>query len=111
MPEFEASDLHFVMGADLLASLHTWHQAEEFKKEVSFIIFQREGFDGKIDPSILPEVHVLVEGVFTGMSSTKIRKRIETVRTTQPHNPTLGVLGLVTERVKQYIRDKSLYCS
>jgi nicotinic acid mononucleotide adenylyltransferase len=108
-PLYKESELYFVMGTDLLTSLHLWEEAEAFKKEVNFIIFKRDGWDETQMLDKLPQNYRIVEGIFTGMSSSKIKQRIKTIRSSQPENQTIGVLGLVTEGVKQYIVKNSLY--
>ena len=37
-------DFHFVMGADLLPSLHLWDEGEKFKKECRFVLTHRQGY-------------------------------------------------------------------
>jgi nicotinic acid mononucleotide adenylyltransferase len=103
--------LFFVLGTDLLAGLHLWDEGEALKNEINFIIFKREGHDANLVEGLLPAKYQLVEGLFTSMSSTKIRNRIMQTRTEQPLNPTLGVLGIVTPSVKAYIEKLNLYCS
>lgn len=111
LPAYKDCELFFVMGTDLLNSLHLWEEADALKSEVKFIIFKREGWNEAEFADKLPKHYQMVEGIFTGMSSTKIKERVRFTRIAQPTNQTLGIHGLVTEGVKQYIFKNSLYCS
>lgn len=42
--KFAKNRFHFVIGADVLHTMHTWGNAELLQKENSFIIFHRKGF-------------------------------------------------------------------
>lgn len=34
-------EFYFIMGSDLLDTLHLWNEGEKLKKEISFVIYRR----------------------------------------------------------------------
>lgn len=103
------AEINFIMGSDLLKSLHLWDEAEKLKSEFPFIIFHRAGF-GEIDPNTLPSKYQLVEkAVFTDISSTMIRTRINATRAKKPLCKSMGVYGLLTPGVRETIFAEHLY--
>ena len=103
------AEICFVMGSDLLKSLHLWDEAEKLKSEWNFLIFHRAGV-GEIDPSTLPSKYRLVEdAVFTGISSTMIRKRVQDSLLNNPTSESMGALGLLTSEVRKAIFAEKLY--
>jgi nicotinate-nucleotide adenylyltransferase len=92
-------DFFFITGADALAQIFSWRDADELTKEAHFVGCTRPGHT-LIDPG-LPEGAVsLVEIPALAISSTACRAR---VRAGQP------VWYLVPDGVVQYISKRSLY--
>ena len=95
----------FIMGSDLIKSLHWWDEGERLINEMPMIIFRRKGYDNdelinhenfpKNDPIVVDEEKSLI-GV---ISSTEIRRRV----CDNQNLPFLGIGGLVTPGVVKYI--------
>lgn len=96
----EDVELYFIIGADSLANLHTWHRVEELCKAVKFIALNRPGHSRReVDTSFGVEVEFIdMPGV--DISSTECRER---VRAGEP------IRYLVTDPVAAYIREHGLY--
>lgn len=103
----------WVVGADGLRNLHTWHQAEELVRRYSFLVLPRPGEsmpDRKELERHWPEdligklLSFVVDGapLFDG-SSTEIRRAIALGRTE-------SVKRLLNPAVLNYIREHKLYC-
>ena len=43
--KYKEGRFHFVVGGDILHSLHTWGHWEKLRDEHSFIVFGRKGYD------------------------------------------------------------------
>lgn len=96
-------DLHWLIGADMLQILPTWHRAEELLQEVQFWIMARPGwaFDfGSLPPAFRAlEGHILPAPLLE-ISATDIRGRVQRG---------LPIDFLVPEAVGGYIRAHGLY--
>jgi len=86
----------FIVGSDLLPTLHTWRQINEIQKIVSFVAVHRPGFKGK--KSKVKVKLITIPGLQT--SSSYVRQRIISGKT---------VKYLVPDNVAQYITAKKLY--
>ncbi len=96
----EDVNLYFIIGADSLANLHTWHRVEELCKAVKFIALNRPGHSRReVDTSFGAEVE-FIDMPAVDVSSTECRQR---VRNGQP------IRYLVPDRVAAYISDHGLY--
>ena len=99
MPE---ADLHFITGADALADIFTWRNAEELFSLANFVGCTRPGYE--MDPATLAAIPAerveMVEIPALAISSTDCRRR--TVRG-EP------VWYLVPDGVVQYIAKHHLY--
>ncbi len=67
-------DVYWIMGADVLANLHTWHRWEEFVAEVKIVCVNRPGnpiveVPFEVINVTIPDVHV---------SATELRERFAT---------------------------------
>ncbi len=95
--------IHWLIGADMLRILPSWHQAQTLLREVNFIIIARPGwsFDWQTLP---PEFHFLqghvVEAPFLDISATEIRQRVGTGKPLEHLTP---------PAVIDYIHDHHLY--
>lgn len=96
----EDVDLYFILGADSLENLHTWHRVEELTKAVKFIALNRPGHSRReVDTSFGVDVE-FIDMPAVDLSSTECRDR---VRAGEP------IRYLVTDRVAAYIREHALY--
>jgi nicotinate-nucleotide adenylyltransferase len=73
------SEVHWLIGADMLNYLPQWHRADELLREVHFVVMARPGFD--FDWQGLPAgfQHLrerVVEAPRIDISSTQIRDRV-----------------------------------
>lgn len=93
-------ELFFIIGADSLENLHTWHRVEELCKAVKFIALNRPGHSrSEVDTSFGVEVE-FIDMPSVDISSTECRQR---VREGQP------VRYLVPESVAILIEERGLY--
>lgn len=72
--EYPENEFFFVMGTDLLGTMHLWGNSAKLKEEINFLIFLRTGY--QLDVSLLPKNYILIESTFVGASSTVVRQRI-----------------------------------
>ncbi len=99
-------DLYFIIGADSVQQLHTWHNAHEMIQLATFVGVVRPGYDAVLDEAvkhfgeIAKKRILLLDTPKYDISATKIRERIA---------EGLPIDGLVPDCVKQYIEDKGLY--
>jgi nicotinate-nucleotide adenylyltransferase len=95
----EQTDLFFITGADALAQMVTWRQADELFSLAHFVGCTRPGHEVAVDQ--FPEGSVsLIEIPALAISSTDCRER---VRRGEP------VWYLVPDGIVQYIAKRSLY--
>ena len=96
-PEYE---LYFIIGADAVPMLNTWHRIRELLAEVTFIAADRPGYGQTIDKVCEffgePAKNKII------LSSTGIRERVRRG---------LSIKGLVPESVEKYILEEHLYQS
>jgi nicotinate-nucleotide adenylyltransferase len=92
-----APDVFVVIGADLVATLHTWHRAPELAREATLVVVGRPG-----SPAALPEGWraVAVTGPGIDVSSSQLRQRLESGG---------SVTGSVPDAVIHCIRRRGLY--
>jgi nicotinate-nucleotide adenylyltransferase len=96
----EDVELYFVIGADSLENLHTWHRVEELSKAVRFIALNRPGHSRReVDTSFGVRVE-FIDMPAVDLSSTECRQR---VRDGQP------IRYLVADPVEAYVREHGLY--
>jgi nicotinate-nucleotide adenylyltransferase len=98
--EFPESRLFWIIGADNLPGLPQWYRLKELVSLVEFIVLERPGevFDA---PPALPGLRIhRVSGPLLPISSTEIRKRLQSGQ--NPDN-------LIPESILEIIRHESLY--
>ena len=86
----------FIIGADMLGKLHTWHRINEILKLADFVAISRKGFEKA-------RTKIRVKNISTldlGLSSTYIRQQIKNGKSVQ---------YLVPDKVINYIKTKHLY--
>lgn len=66
-------DIHFVLGADLLQSIHTWEDYDSVLLQHRYIIFARSGYQLELYHPIIKNSIVIDDHIFYDVSSTKIR--------------------------------------
>jgi nicotinate-nucleotide adenylyltransferase len=86
---------YFIIGGDMIDSLHTWHKIDELVKLVQFVGLRRPGTKGSSTYNVK-----LVEAPEIDLSSTLIRARLKSGGTVQ---------FLLPEGVEAYIRKAGLY--
>jgi len=86
----------FIIGSDLLPTLHMWKRVDEILKIVSFVAVHRPGF--KEEKSKVKAKLITIPGLQT--SSSYVRQRITSGKT---------VKYLVPDNILKYIADKKLY--
>lgn len=90
--------LFYVLGADNVASLPRWRQADELAKLVEFVVVPRPG---EPPPAMPPPFRLRVlQGVPSGISSSLVRARLRAGR---------SVDGLVPPAVAEALRNSGLY--
>jgi nicotinate-nucleotide adenylyltransferase len=105
----EALDIHFLIGADTLPELPTWHRTAELADLCKFVVFSRPGESlDALEPlrEILSDEQVAAiasrrfEMPPIGVSSTQIRCHVR---------EGISIRYLVPEPVRQYILERGLY--
>lgn len=98
----EDVELYFIIGADSLANLHTWHRVEELCKAVRFIALNRPGHSRReVDTSFGAQVE-FIDMPAVDVSSTECRQRVRDGR---------PIRYLVPDAVEAYVREHGLYRS
>ncbi len=96
-------DLHWLIGADMVISLPTWHQPDKLLAEVNFVAMARPGFslDWKSMPALVQKLQShLVTAPLLDISSSQIRERI---------GKGLPIKYLTPDPVIEYIGTHQLY--
>lgn len=88
-------DFYFIIGGDMVDSLHTWYRIEDLLELVHFVGVDRPGIEGK---SELPVIHVAAPII--DVSSTLLRERLKNNQ---------SVRYLLPQKVEHYIREEGLY--
>ena len=104
--QYEDRELNFIIGADSVAQLHTWHNIEEMLELTRFVAVWRPGYEGAMEDMVrhlgeqAKERVLLLDTPVYDISSTEIRTRIR---------QGLGLAGLVPPAVERYIYEHGLY--
>ncbi|MGM9570124.1 MAG: nicotinate-nucleotide adenylyltransferase [Phascolarctobacterium sp.] len=99
-------ELNFIIGADSVAQLHTWHNIEEMLELTRFVAVWRPGYEGAMEEMVrhlgqrARERVLLLDTPVYDISSTEIRTRIR---------QGASLAGLVPPAVEKYIYEHSLY--
>lgn len=102
-PDYE---LYFIIGADSVPMLHTWHKIDELLELVTFVAAGRPGYSHVIDAAAAKLGQIAYDKIKLlptpeyAVSSTEIRQRIRTGA---------GLVDLVPVAVEQYIKEHDLY--
>ena len=87
---------YFLIGADMLKSLHLWKRINEIKKMVTFVAINRLGYNDTRSKIKVRSIKTLDLGI----SSTYIRQRVKAGKT---------VRYLIPGKVLDYIKQHKLY--
>lgn len=90
---------YWIVGSDLVSELPRWKAWERLKKEVTILIFPRNGFSAASLSSnfkTLPKEELIT----TTISSSLVRERLK---------KGLSIVGLTSQRVIDYIKKHNLY--
>ncbi len=103
----EDADIFFIIGADEVIGLSSWHRIRELAALCKFIVASRPGFDNFLLEQNIMEISseynakmFCIEIPLLAISSTDIRNR---VRNGKP------IKYLLPEKVENYIKEKGLY--
>jgi nicotinic acid mononucleotide adenylyltransferase len=110
--KYRDAQLFFVIGSDLLPTLHLWHEADKLKQEFPFLVFVRPNWAEGLKPENMPSKYQTLDSAWQcDMSSTRLRLRIEADLLRHPGSAAshLGVFGMVGPRVIEYIKARGLY--
>jgi nicotinate-nucleotide adenylyltransferase len=86
---------YFIIGGDMIDTLHSWYKIEELKKLVKFVGLNRPGSNSYSNYEVL-----IIDAPEIDLSSTMIRHRLATGGTLK---------FLLPEGVEAYIRKEGLY--
>ena len=90
------AEFFYLIGADNVPDLSTWHRADELRTRVRFAVFHRRASDGTVSGAEgLPTLGRVVD-----LSSTEIRNRVASG---------LSIRYLVPESVRELIEARGLY--
>lgn len=104
--EHPDEQLYFIIGADSVAQLHTWHNIHELLELAVFVAAGRPGYEGVMEEaeshlgSIARRRIMLLDTEEYDVSSTEIRSRIKDGK---------ALTGLVPKAVEEYIYEHGLY--
>ena len=99
-------ELHFIIGADSVAQLHTWHNIEEMLELTRFVAVWRPGYEDAMDELVrhlgegAKQRVLLLDTPVYDISSTEIRTRIR---------QGASLAGFVPKAVENYIYEHGLY--
>jgi nicotinate-nucleotide adenylyltransferase len=105
---YDGDELYFIIGADSVAQLHTWHSIGEMLELTTFVAAGRPGYEGVMDEVArnlgerARESVILLDTPEYDISSTDIRSRLRRGA---------SLRGLVPQAVEEYIRKQGLYGS
>lgn len=103
--QFPKQDLYFIIGADSVPQLETWHHIEEIFTLAKFAVVYRPGYDAEIAVAKQHfgkdgEKLIMVQTPEYAVSSTLVRENII---------KKLSLTGLVAPAVEKYIYEHHLY--
>ena len=96
---YPEAELFYLIGADHIAALHKWRDAEELARQVTFVSAARPGAAAKPKPPAGFRLRLL-EGPSIDLSSSQLRERIRDRRAWKAFTP---------ELVASYIENHGLY--
>ncbi|MFP4021139.1 MAG: nicotinate-nucleotide adenylyltransferase [Halanaerobium sp.] len=105
VPQLDAEEVFFIIGADSLADIFKWKNPEYLLSEGKFIVFNRPGYDFE---EILKQERykaylnniLTYQGLNIGISSSLIRKEVSNGN---------SIRYLTLDQIEQYIKENNLY--
>ena len=95
--EYPNYNFYWIIGSDILDEIHNWKDYKDLKKEVNFLVFEREEYE----PRDLPKNFELKkEDISFKISSSGVRKKIREGKELDKYMP---------KEVADYIEDNKLY--
>jgi nicotinate-nucleotide adenylyltransferase len=95
-------NLYFIVGADSVREIHTWHRHEELCSQVTFLAGARPGIKIESEDSAVRKATEMIISVECGISSSEIRDRIREKR---------SIRFMVPRAVEEIIIKRGLYQS
>ncbi|KMK75924.1 nicotinate-nucleotide adenylyltransferase [Alkalihalobacillus pseudalcaliphilus] len=95
--KYDNTQFYFIVGGDMLATLHTWKGIEQLYSNVTFIAVERPGVSMERLPH---ETIIQIETKQLDISSTMIRERVKLGK---------SISYMVVPEVEAFIRKKGLY--
>ncbi len=92
--------LFFLIGADRLVDIDSWHSGDEIFEMAQVVVVPRAGADLGRTPADLRDRVILLPGPHTDISSTDVRQRVLAGQ---------SIKNLVPDPVEVYIRKHRLY--
>ena len=93
-------DTYFILGADAASGITSWNSYKELDKYTKFLVAPRETIANKLLESIFPFDYQTIEGGYLDISSTNVRKIINTESNLEKFIP---------NEIIQFIKENSLY--
>lgn len=96
-------EVHWLIGADMVASLPHWHEPDALLKEVSFVVTRRPGHAlewERLPAQLMPLRDRAIDGPLLAISSTMVRQRVRESR---------SIRYLTPDAVADYITRNGLY--
>lgn len=96
LDQYEANnpdhEFWFVIGTDLIPSLHLWVEGERLMQTKNFLVFERAGYSHDFSnwPVKHRQVYAKQPSLLGGISSTEVRQRVKA---------NVGAVGLATPSV------------
>lgn len=97
--EYPDDTFFLCLGEDSIASFESWHKYEEILDEVTLLVAERPGYDGKELYSEIAEKAIFVDHTPVDLSSTEIRSARKNTAVEIP----------VPKAVSDYISEHNLY--
>ncbi|CCU78194.1 Nicotinate-nucleotide adenylyltransferase [Halanaerobium saccharolyticum subsp. saccharolyticum DSM 6643] len=105
VPQIDAEEVFFIIGADSLAEIFKWKNPEYLLSEANFIVFNRPGYDLK-EITSQKKYETYLDNIFTyqglniEISSSFIRDEIEKGN---------SIRYLTLDKIEKYIEENNLY--
>ncbi|MDF2945632.1 MAG: nicotinate (nicotinamide) nucleotide adenylyltransferase [Bacillales bacterium] len=93
--KFQDDDLYFIIGADQIEKLDSWHKIDQLQEDIKFVGVNRKNYSSK---TIYNIQHIEIPTI--EISSTLIKNRLRSNK---------DVKFLVPDEVFEYIREKKIY--
>jgi nicotinate-nucleotide adenylyltransferase len=105
LKRYGETEIAWLIGADMLQILPTWHRAEELLKMVRFVVVRRPGYVidwAKLPPAYRGLENDVIDAPLLEISATDIRRRVRDGK---------SIRYLTPLAVERYIEERGLYRS